>query len=78
MICRGASKCEPLLRFNPLNLAKLVCFANGSKGLSVFPQINKRKGINDSDLYYFKDKASIKITSKLEALGGTLLSGAMG
>ena len=29
-------------------------------------------------LYYFKDKGSIKITSKLEALGHTLLSGAIG
>ena len=27
MICRRVCKCEPLLRFNPLNLAKIVCFA---------------------------------------------------
>ena len=33
---------------------------------------------DDSDLYYFKDKYSNKITSKLEALGRTLLSGAIG
>ena len=32
MICRRASKCEPLLRFNPLNLAKIVCFAEWVKG----------------------------------------------
>ena len=25
MICRRVCKCEPLLRFNPLNLAKIVC-----------------------------------------------------
>ena len=46
----------------------------------MFPQIDflNEKGIDDSDLYYFKDKGSIKITSKLEALGRTLLSGAIG
>ena len=27
MVCRTVCKCEPLLRFNPLNLAKIVCFA---------------------------------------------------
>ena len=27
MICRRVCKCEPLLRFNSLNLAKIVCFA---------------------------------------------------
>ena len=32
MICRGVCKCEPLLRFNPLNLAKIVCFAKWVKG----------------------------------------------
>ena len=44
----------------------------------MFPQISKRKGVADSDLYYFKDKGSIKIIIKLEALGRTLLSGAIG
>ena len=34
--------------------------------------------VDDSNLYYFKDKGSIKITSKLEALGRALLSGAVG
>ena len=43
-----------------------------------FLRFSKRKGVDDSDLYYFKDKGSIKITSKLEALGRTLLSGAIG
>ena len=43
-----------------------------------FLRFSKRKGVADSDLYYFKDKCSIKITSKLEALGRTLLSEAIG
>ena len=43
-----------------------------------FLRFSKRKGVNDSDLYYFKDKGSIKVTSKLEALGRTLLSGTIG
>ena len=67
MICRRVCKCEPLLRFNPQNLAKIVCFAKWVKGAKC-----ERKGVADSDLYYFKDKGSIKITSKLEALGRTL------
>ena len=37
MICRRASKCEPLLRFNPLNLAKIACFANWVKGAKCVP-----------------------------------------
>ena len=40
-----------------------------------FLRFSKRKGVNDSDLYYFKDRGSIKITSKLEASSRTLLSG---
>ena len=32
MICRRVCKCEPLLRFNPLSLAKIVCFAKWVKG----------------------------------------------
>ena len=43
-----------------------------------FLRFSKRKGGADSDLYYFKDKGSVKITSKLEGLGRTLLSGAIG
>ena len=43
-----------------------------------FLRFSKRKGVADSDLSYFKDKGSIKITSKLEALVRTLLSGAIG
>ena len=31
MICRRVSKCEPLLRFNALNLAKIVCLAKWVK-----------------------------------------------
>ena len=40
--------------------------------------IFSRKGVDNYDLYYFKDKGSIKITSKLEAFGRTLFSGAIG
>ena len=29
---RRVCKCEPLLRFNPLNLAKIVCFEKWVKG----------------------------------------------
>ena len=43
-----------------------------------FLRFSKRKGVVDSDLYYFKDTGSVKITSKLECLGRTLLSGAIG
>ena len=43
-----------------------------------FLRFSKRKGVDDSDLYNFKDEDSIKITSKLEALGRTLLSGTIG
>ena len=32
MICRRVCKYEPLSRFNPLNLAKIVCFAKWVKG----------------------------------------------
>ena len=41
-----------------------------SRGFSI------QKSVHDSNLYYCKDKGSIKITSKLEALGRTLLFGA--
>ena len=79
MICWRVCKCAPLLRFNPLNLAKIVCFAKWVKGTKcVSSDFLNEKGIDDSDLYYFKDKGSIKITSKLEALGRTLLSGTIG
>ena len=37
-----------------------------------FLRFSKRKGVGDSELYYFKDKDSIKITSKFEALVRTL------
>ena len=36
-----------------------------------------QKSVDDCNLYYFKDKGSIKITSKLEASGRALLSGAV-
>ena len=37
-----------------------------------------KKSVDDSNLYYSKDKGSINITSKLEALGCTLLCRAIG
>ena len=43
-----------------------------------FLRFSKRKGVADSELYYFKDKGSIKIPSKLEALGRAHLSGEIG
>ena len=43
-----------------------------------FLRFSKRKGVDDSDLYYLKDKGSVEITSKLEALGRPLLSAAIG
>ena len=43
-----------------------------------FLRFCKRKGADDSDLYYFKDKGSIKISGKLEAMVRTLFSGAIG
>ena len=52
-------------------------YVNGAPGVC-FLRFSKRKGVDDSDLYYFKDKGSIKSTSKLEALGRTLLYGAIG
>ena len=50
----------------------------GQSGQVCLLRFSKRKGVDDSDLYYFKDKGSIKVTSKLEALGRTLLSGTIG
>ena len=49
----------------------------GQGGLVCFLRFSKRKG-DDADPYYFQDKGSIKITSKLEALVRTVLSGAIG
>ena len=43
---RIASKCEPLLRFNPLNLANIACFTKWVKGLSVFPRIFYTKKVS--------------------------------
>ena len=50
----------------------------GQRGYVCFHRFSKPKGVDDSDLYYFEDKGSIKLTSKLEALGRTLLSEAIG
>ena len=78
MICMRANKCEPLLRFNPLNLAKLACFAKWVYGAKSVPSdFLHKKSVDESNLSYFKYKGSSKITSKLEALGCALLSGAI-
>ena len=66
------------MRFNPLNFAKIACFAKGVKGAKCVSSDFLNEKVDDSDLYYFKDKGSIKVTSKLEALGRTLLSGTIG
>ena len=42
MICRRANKCEPLLRFNPLNLTKIACFSKW---------VYKAKGVPSDFLY---------------------------
>ena len=79
MICRRVCKCEPLLRFNPLNLAKIVCFAKWVKGAKcVSSDFLNEKVLLILTSIILKIKASIRITSKLEALGRTLLSGAIG
>ena len=67
------------LRFNPLNLAKIVCFAKWVKGAKcVSSDFLNEKVLLILTCIFFKDKGSIKITSKLVALGRTLLSGAIG
>ena len=79
MICRRASKCKPLLRFNPLNLAKIACFAKWVKGAECVPSdfLYKKRSMILTCIK-LKDKGSIKITSKLEGLGRALLCGAIG
>ena len=77
MICRRASKCEPLLRFNPLNLAKIVCFAKWVKGANCVSSdfLNEKVSMILTCIIL---KIKAQLTSKLEALGRTLLSGATG
>ena len=73
MICRTANKYEPLLRFNPLNLAKIACFAKWLYGAKSVPSdFLYKKSVDDSNLSHFKHEGSNKITSKLEALGCAL------
>ena len=77
MICRRVCKCEPLLRFNPLNLAKIVCFAKWVKRAKcVSSDFLNEKVLMILTCIILKIKA--QLTSKLEALGRTLLSGAIG
>ena len=76
---RRANKCEPRLRFIPVNLAKIACFARWVYGAKSVPSDFLFKSVDDSNPSYFKHEGSNKITSKLEALGcAALLSGAIG
>ena len=65
------------MRFNPLNLAKIVCFAKWVKGAKcVSPDFLNEKVLMILTCIILKIK--VQLTSKLEALGRTLLSGAIG
>ena len=66
------------LRFNPLNLAKIVCFAKWVKGAKCVSDFLNEKVLMILTCIIDTDKGSIKSTSKLEALGRTILSGAIG
>ena len=67
------------MRFNPLNLAKIVCFAKWVKGAKcVSSDFLNEKVLLILTRIILKIKAQFKKTSKLEALGRTLLSGAIG
>ena len=72
VICRRANKCEPLLRFSPLNLAKIACFAKWVYEAKSVPSPSIEKSVDDSNLQYFECKSSNKMTNILEALGCAL------
>ena len=65
---------------NPLNLAKIVCFAKWVKGAKCISSdfLNEKVLMILTYIILDKDKGSVKITSKLQALVRTLLSGAIG
>ena len=75
---RRANKCEPRLKFNPLNMAKIAGFARWVYRAKSVPSDFLFKSVDDSNPSYFKHEGSNKIASKLEALGCALLSGAIG
>ena len=79
VICRRVFKCEPLFRFNPLNLAKIVCFAKWVKRAKCVSSdfLNEKVLMILTYIILKIIKGSIKISSKFEALGRTLLSGAI-
>ena len=61
MICRRASKFEPLLRFNPQNWAKIVCFAGVVKGAKcVFSDYLNEKLLVILNCIILKIKAQLK------------------
>ena len=65
MICRRVCKCEPLLRFNPLNLAKIVCFAKWVKGAKcVSSDLLNEKVLMILACIFLKKKA--QLTPKLQ------------
>ena len=68
------------MRFNPLNLAKMVCFAKWVKGAKcVSSDFLNEKVLMILTCIILKIKAQLnQLASKLEALGRTLLSGAIG
>ena len=64
---------------NPLNLVKIVCIAKWVKEAKcVSSDFLNEKVLMILTCIILKIKGSIKINSKLEALGGTLLSAAIG
>ena len=65
------------MRFNPLNLAKIVCFAKWVKGAKCVSSdfLNEKVSMILTCIIL---KIKAQLTSKLEALGRTLLSGATG
>ena len=68
------------MRFNLLNLAKFACFTKWVKGAKcVSSDFLNEKLLMTLTCIILKIKAQLKKkTSKLEALGRTLLSGAIG
>ena len=67
------------MRFKPLNLAKIACFAKRVKGAKcVSSDFLNEKVSMILTCIILKIKAQLIGTSKLEALGRTLLSGTIG
>ena len=71
MICRTANKYDSLLRFNPLNLAKIACFAKWLYGAKSVPSdfLHNKVSMILTRHILIKHESSNKITSKMDALG---------